>query len=202
MVLGHLQMVNDNFIIDPASVAFDIDGVFADTMTLFIDIAREEYNIDGIRYEDITCYTLEECINIGDKLINAIIAKIMEVKHKAPLKPIDGADKVLTRLGRYYSPVLFVTARTFRKPIYDWIRGILPLDPDSIEVIATGSFEGKVDVLSNRNISYFVEDRLETCFSLHEAGVTPILFKQPWNRKSHPFREVSNWRELESLIEF
>ena len=38
-----------NFKIDPASIAFDIDGVVADTMTLFLDIARDEYNIDWIR---------------------------------------------------------------------------------------------------------------------------------------------------------
>ena len=58
------------------------------------------------------------------------------------------------------------------------------------------------DILSERNISYFVEDRLETCFPLQGAGITPILFKQPWNRKNHPFIEVGNWRELESLIKF
>jgi hypothetical protein len=47
-----------------------------------------------------------------------------------------------------------------------------------------------------------VEDRLETCFPLQEAGITPVLFRQPWNRKSHPFMEVGTWKELESLIEF
>jgi len=193
---------NDNFMIDPASIAFDIDGVFADTMTLFLNIAREEYNIDGIRYEDITCYTLEECINIDAKIIEAIITKIVEGSHKAPLKPINGSTEVLIRLGHHCRPILFVTARTDKGPIYDWIRGVLPLESDSLEVIATGSFEAKVDVLSKRNVSYFVEDRLETCFPLHEAGITPILFKQPWNRRKHPFMEVSDWRELGSLIEF
>jgi hypothetical protein len=188
--------------IDPASIAFDIDGVFADTMTLFLNIAREEYSIVGIRYEDITCYTLEECINIDAKLIEAIITKIVEGSHKTPLKPINGSTEVLTRIGQHCRPILFVTARTYKGPIYDWIRGVLPLESDSIEVIAAGSFEAKVDVLSKRNVSYFVEDRLETCFSLHEAGVTPILFKQPWNRRKHPFMEVSDWRELESLIGF
>ena len=38
--------------IHPASVAFDIDGVIADTMTLFLDIARDVFHINGIRYED------------------------------------------------------------------------------------------------------------------------------------------------------
>jgi len=68
--------------------------------------------------------------------------------------------------------------------------------------VATGSFEGKADVLLNRNISYVVEDRLETCFSLEAAGITPVVFKQPWNRKRHPFMEVGTWNELESLIKF
>jgi len=36
----------------PVSVAFDIDGVIADTMALLLDIARDVFHINGIRYED------------------------------------------------------------------------------------------------------------------------------------------------------
>jgi 5'(3')-deoxyribonucleotidase len=188
--------------IDPSSLAFDIDGVFADTMTLFLEIARREYKIHGVKYEDITCYTLEECIDIDPVLIEKIITRIMDGSHKAPLKPITGARTVLTRLGRLHSPILFVTARLNREIIYEWIKSVLPLEHGSVEVVATGSFDAKADVLSNRDISYFVEDRLETCFPLQAAGVTPILFKQPWNRERHPFMEVGTWKELESLIKF
>lgn len=195
-------MINREFMIDPSSLAFDIDGVLADTMTLFLDIAREEYKIRDVKYEDITCYTLEECVDIDPVLIKTILTRIMDGTHKAPLKPMPGARKVLTRLSRQKGLILFVTARPYVEPIYEWIRGVLPLDPDSIEVVATGSFDAKVDVLSSRDISYFVEDRLETCYPLFEAGVTPIIFKQPWNRKSHPFVEVATWKELESLIKF
>lgn len=191
-----------NFKINPASVAFDIDGVFADTMALFLDIARQEYDIDWIRYQDITCYTLAECLDLDAGIINAILTRIMNGDHAVPLKPIAGAPEVLTRLGRQHSPVLFVTARTFSGPIYEWVKHVLPLDPASIEVVATGSFDAKVDVLIERDVSCFVEDRLETCFPLHAAGVVPVLYRQPWNRELHPFREVGNWKELESLIEF
>jgi phosphoglycolate phosphatase-like HAD superfamily hydrolase len=31
--------------IDPTRVAFDIDGVIADTMSLFLDIVHEDFNI-------------------------------------------------------------------------------------------------------------------------------------------------------------
>ena len=188
--------------IDPASLAFDIDGVFADTMTLFLDIAREEYDIYDVRYEDITCYMLEDCIDMDPDLIEAILIRILNGTHRPPLKPIAGATHVLTRLGRIHRPILFVTARPYGEPIYRWIQSMLPLDGDSVEVVATGSFDAKIDVLAGRDISYFVEDRLETCYPLFAAGVTPILFKQPWNRERHPFMEVGTWKELEALIEF
>jgi 5'(3')-deoxyribonucleotidase len=188
--------------IDPTSLAFDIDGVFADTMTLFLDIAREEFEVYDVSYEDITCYILEECIDMDPDLIETILTQIITGTHRPPLKPMAGATHVLSRLGRIHRPLLFVTARPYGEPIHQWIQSVLPLDGESVEVVATGSFDAKIDVLASRNISYFVEDRLETCYPLFEAGVTPILFKQPWNRKHHSFMEVGTWRELESLIEF
>jgi len=187
--------------IDSATLAFDIDGVFADTMSLFIDIAQEEYKINNLRYEDISCYYLEECVDLNPKIIGDIIVKILDGKHNAPLKPIDGSAQVLTRLGKS-GRLLFVTARPYLGPIHDWILKTLSLDSESVEVIATGSFDAKADVLLGKNISYFVEDRLETCFALKEKGITPVLFRQPWNRKEHPFVEVGSWEELEAMIDF
>lgn len=188
--------------IDPASVAFDIDGVIADTMNLFLDIARSEYDIDWIRYQDITCYQLEDCLDLDINIIMAIFARIMDGDYTTPLKPIAGAPDVLARLGEQYNPLHFVTARPYLGPIDGWLKTVLALDPPSIEIVATGSFDGKVDVLAKRDITYFVEDRLETCFSLQNAGIVPVLFRQPWNRERHPFMEVGSWQELESLIEF
>jgi len=188
--------------IDPESVAFDIDGVLADTMTLFLEIARYEYNIDWIRYEDISCYILEDCLKLDAGLIKEVITRIMDGDYTVPLKPIAGAPDVLTRLARDSNPLLFVTARPYLGPIYDWVKSVLQLDSASIEIIATGSFIAKIAVLLDREISYFVEDRLETCFSLQESGIVPVLFKQPWNRERHPFIEVCFWQELEALIDF
>jgi len=188
--------------IDPKSLAFDIDGVFADTMTLFLDIARDDYHINSIKYEDITNYMLEECLDIDTKTIDEIIIRIMDGGYAAELKPLDGAVEVLSRIGRNHGPLLFVTARPYIGPIHDWILKLLPFEPELIDVVATGSFEDKADVILSKGYSCFVEDRLDTCFLLKDAGINPILFKQPWNRRSHPFLEVGTWRELESMIEF
>jgi len=64
--------------IDPTRVAFDIDGVIADTMSLFLDIVHEDFNIEGIGYGDITCYQLADCLDLDLAIIDAAIAKILD----------------------------------------------------------------------------------------------------------------------------
>ena len=188
--------------IDPNRLGFDIDGVVADTMHLFLDIAREDFNIPGLRYEDITCYMLEECLNLEEAVIESIVVKLLDGSRDAGLRPIPGAPEVLKRLGADHGPVRFVTARPDDEAIREWMHRIMPLPPSHLDIVATGSFEAKATVLREKGVSHFVEDRLETCFLLQEEGLTPILFKQPWNREPHPFVEVEDWNELAALIDF
>ncbi|MFP4668042.1 MAG: 5' nucleotidase, NT5C type [Desulfosalsimonas sp.] len=189
-----------NVEIDPAKLAFDIDGVVADTMSLFLAIAESDFGIRHVRYEDITDYSLREAAGIEENVIWEIILRILEGKYAFSLDPVRHAPEVLRRINRRCRPTLFVTARPEADHISDWLCSILQADPGAIEVIATGSFEEKSAVLTERNISCFVEDRLETCYLLADAGIKPIVFAQPWNRKDHPFTEVGTWRELESMI--
>jgi 5'(3')-deoxyribonucleotidase len=188
--------------IDPKSVAFDIDGVVADTMTLFLDIARQEYNLNSIQYSDITSYKLEDCLDIDPEIIEAIVLRILDGNYSARLNPIAGACEGLAKIQRQCHPITFITARPYPGPIPNWINQTLRLDPASFEVISTGSHEAKAGILQQREISCFVDDRLETCFLLQEAQVQPILFCQPWNREQHPFVEVGSWDELQALIAF
>ena len=186
----------------PQSIAFDIDGVIADTMRLFLDIAADEFGISGIRYEDITCYELEDCIDMDPGMIDAVIRRLLDGGYRSRLNPLPGAAPVLQRLARCCGRLLFVTARPHVGPIEDFIRDILSDEAHAFDIVATGSFEAKSEVLQRRCITHFVEDRLETCFSLNASGITPVLFAQPWNRKPHPFIEVSNWRQIDELIQW
>ncbi len=191
----------NNFKIDPAVLAFDVDGVCADTMRLFLDILQEEFGINRIRYEDITSYSLENCLNLDSEIIRQAVNKILDGDHRAVLKPIPGAIKVLEKIGKRHDALIFVTARPHPEPIKSWLQQQLNLDPQMIDVIATGAFDAKPGVLLEKNISFFVEDRLDTCFPISEAGITPILYCQPWNREIHPFTEINNWEELEILLD-
>ena len=188
--------------IDPSSVAFDIDGVVADTMSLFLEIARDIHNINSIRYEDICCYNVVECTGLDQKIVDSVVERLLDGNYSATLEPIEGAADVLTRIERHHSPLLFVTARPYYGPIRDWLLELLSLESPSIDVITTGSHADKAEVLLKRNITCFVDDRLDTCGLMHDAGILPILYKQPWNRVPHPYREIGSWQELEALINF
>ncbi len=187
-------------VVDPGAVAFDVDGVLADTMGLFLRIASEEYRIDRISYEDITCYELSECLPIDPMIIDAIIGKLLDGTYEYPLLPISGAAQVIGRLAKTTGQVVFVTARPYPGPIEEWIQQHLELPRHRFELVTTGAFEAKAQTLLEKGIRHFVDDRLETCFHLWECGVEPIVFRQPWNRKPHPFREVGSWEEIQSLI--
>ncbi len=188
--------------IAPGDLAFDIDGVVANTMRLFLDIVRDSYGIDHIRLEDITSYNLEDCLDLDPEVIYGGIRILLQGDYPHTLHPIDGSRRVLARMARAVPRLLFVTARPNRAYIAGWLQNLLALPETAIEVVATGSFEAKIDVLREAGVQYFVEDRLETCFLLAEANLTPIVYRQPWNRQPHPFEEVSGWDDIEALLRF
>ena len=185
--------------IRPGQIAFDIDGVFANTMGLFLELARKDYGLNHVQYEDITHYFLEDCLDIDPRIIKVLINQILEGHFEGALQPIENSVEVLSEIARE-GPLLFVTARPTLSPIKAWVDKMLPKPAFPIEVIATGTFEGKADVLKARGIQYFVEDYLDICFMLDEQNITPIVFQQPWNRSAHPFHEVTNWDEIRDLM--
>ncbi|PIE71124.1 MAG: haloacid dehalogenase [Deltaproteobacteria bacterium] len=182
-------------------VAFDMDGVFADTMGLFLTIAREAYGLSDIRYEDITSYDLVDCLAIEEPVMNAIIEIIISGDYPEPLHPMPGAVEGLRQIIHTYGKVLFVTARPKAAPLETWMASLFPDQSDAIQLIPAGSFEAKAGILNAAGKTIFVEDRLETCFDLADAGITPIVFRQPWNRRPHDFHEVGGWEEILPLID-
>jgi uncharacterized HAD superfamily protein len=182
-------------------LAFDIDGVVADIMTPFLVLVRERYDLGHhLRYEHITTFALDECLDLPDWVIDELIREFIDRPHELPVEPFPHAAPVLTRVAAQH-PLLFITARDRLRPIQTWLERLLaPVPQELIRVVATGDPDAKIHYLQDHGIEYFVEDRLETCFHLALHGVNPILFVQPWNRQPHPFHEVACWRELARLL--
>ena len=187
--------------IAPNEIAFDVDGVFADTFHLFVAKARSEYGY-RFEYEDITEYDFLKVLDIDAEASEAIIQTLLDHPLESGLLPISGAVSVLTRLS-FLAPLQFVTARPQKQPIMDWVERQLPeVHRDRIRLEVTGVHTEKIPVLLGKGLKYFVEDRLDTCPLLDLNGITPILFEQPWNKKPHPYFVVRDWEEISMLIDW
>lgn len=198
-----LPIISDaSAVIEACRLAFDIDGVVADTMRLFLDICRDEYHIADLKYEDITDWDLSDNLHLEAEIVDDVITRILDGNYRNSLLPLDGSVQVLNKIGQHCGSLLMVTARPHPGPIEQWFHQQLAIDPQDIDIVCTGSFDAKVAVLKEHGMTYFVEDRLDTCFILDEAGLFPVLFRQPWNRQQHPFVEVGSWQELDALIAY
>jgi hypothetical protein len=187
--------------IAPNEIAFDVDGVFADTFRLFVAKARSDYGY-RFEYEDITEYDFMKVLDMDAEASDAIVQTLIESPLESGVRPISGAVRVLTRLS-LCAPLHFVTARPQKKPILDWVEHQLPeVDRGRIRLEVTGVHTEKIPVLMEMGFKYFVEDRLDTCPLLEQNGITPILFEQPWNRKPHPYQVVRDWDDISLLIDW
>lgn len=189
--------------IDPSELAFDIDGVVADTMEVFVQLARERCEtLKGLSKEDLVNYDLHSCLKVEPEIVNDLICLTLDDDHTRQVPPVADAPEVLTELAGH-GPLRFITARIWPESIIRWLHSILPAVPRShIQVIATGAPEAKLKILRDLGVTTFVEDRWETCRMLAEDGLRPLLFDQPWNRghSTAEFPRIHNWQQLRQWI--
>jgi len=189
--------------IEPSDLAFDIDGVVADTMAVFVRLARERYGFTWLTKEDLRQYDLHACLKVAPKIVDELICVTLDDEHTQQIPPMRGAAEVLTNLSRY-GPLRFVTARIWPESIIHWLHQTLPdVDSSRIEVFATGHPDAKLTILRELKVRYFLEDRVETCEHLSHGGIQPLLFDQPWNRvpEAGAFPRIANWSRLGRLVD-
>lgn len=185
--------------IHPSHIGFDIDGVVADTSGAFIRMARDVYGFDEIDHGEITTYMFEECLDIDKDKVDKIFSGLLTHPLDCGLEPMPNAINVLNELAET-APLTFITARPDGKPIEDWLRTFLsPEAARAMRLIAMGEHDGKAIHIKKMGLQYFIDDRAETCIRLAEEGLSPIVFKQPWNSGRHRLPEVDNWTAVHEL---
>ena len=185
--------------IHPGVIGFDIDGVVADTAGAFLRIARNKYNINSLSLEDITRFDVEDCLDIERQIVDEIFVSLLDEPLGAGLQPMEDAMDVLHKFAAQAS-LTFVTARPDKEPIAQWLQHFLkPGVYDDMRLIAMGEHDNKAGYIKNLGLQYFVDDRLQTCLMLADAGITPLVFNQPWNRHDHDLQTVDNWQAIHAL---
>ncbi|MDL2286268.1 haloacid dehalogenase [Desulfococcaceae bacterium OttesenSCG-928-F15] len=185
----------------PEEFAFDFDGVVGQTMELFLAIGKEEFGLPEIPVSAIKAYDLRQFVGAPAEILLEMIMKVMEPEYTRRIQPVPGVAEFLGKLAQKNTPLLCITARPDAESTKLWFSEILGFDESVCEVIATGNFNAKADVLKERGKRLFIEDRLETCFHLEKEGISPIIYARPWNRQPHSFREVSSWAEVGAFLD-
>jgi len=185
--------------IDPALIGFDIDGVVADTGSAFIRIAGEEYGINSITLDDITSFEVIDCLAVDQGIIAEIFSRLLDDPLTAGLQPMSDAISVLHRIAEE-APLTFVTARPHENPIARWLKHFLhPAAFDKIRLVAMGEHDKKIPYIKDLGLRYFVDDRLQTCKMLAQEGITPLVYRQPWNTNGHDLPTVNDWQAIHDL---
>ncbi|MHB8810797.1 MAG: 5' nucleotidase, NT5C type [Desulfobulbaceae bacterium] len=185
--------------VHPSRLGFDFDGVVADTAEAFIRLCCEEYGYCSIRLEDITEFEVERCLDLDPGIVDAVFARILCNSVDAGLQPMPGSIRVLAELTEL-APVTLITARPYPQPVRDWLDAVMPAPVSRrIRVVAMGAHDDKPKHIRQHGLDSFIDDRAETCFQLDEAGITPIIFSQPWNQGRHAFASVRTWEEIRAL---
>lgn len=185
--------------IHPSRLGFDFDGVIADTAEAFIRLCCEEYGYCSFKLEDITDFEVERCLNMDVEVVEAVFTRILLDSVKVGLKPMPGSVQVLKELTRE-GVVTLVTARPDPGPVADWLGSVMPSSVyENIQIVAMGAHDDKPRYIREHGLECFIDDRVETCHQLHEAGLNPIVFSQPWNNGRHFLPYVSTWEEVRAL---
>lgn len=187
--------------IRPDKIGFDFDGVIADIGEAFVRLACEEHNYCSFSLDDITDFHVEKCINVPEKIVNQIFSDILNDSIATGLVPIAGSLDVLRNLAAH-SQVTIITARSEEKPAADWLDHYLPADTcKNIKLIAMCDHDLKVRFIKQEDLTFFVDDRPQTCSQVAEAKLTPILYQQPWNCSWNGFATVKNWKDIAEIIQ-
>jgi 5'(3')-deoxyribonucleotidase len=185
--------------IHPAEIGFDFDGVIADTVEAFLRIACEQYAHCDFRPEDITHFSVEECLDMGAGIVESIFMQICEDSVGMGLLPMPGAVAVLSEMTQN-ATVTIVTARPASAPVHHWLQTVFPAPVwPRIQVVAVGDHDDKTRHIKDLGLSTFVDDRAETCLQLQSAGIHSIVFAQPWNRTPHGLPTVQSWEDIRGL---
>ncbi|MFH1090836.1 MAG: hypothetical protein V1742_04625 [Pseudomonadota bacterium] len=182
------------------NTAFDIDGVVMDIVSPFLKMLEQRFGLSGFTPEDIGQFNFSGALGIPETLVRKLVEQLLERPLEIGVYPYPGAVETLQCLSQRGS-ILFLTARTNAEHVQAWFEKALPdLLPDRYQIIATGDPLRKLDYLVECERECLIDDHLETCQRLAEAGLKPYVFDQPWNRQDMTLPRIKGWAELARLF--
>ena len=177
-------------------IGIDIDGVIVDFGSVILPLLSEVC-ARPVMYQDLCSWDLSKALNIDEEIMANTWKQILDSDLLRHAPPIKGAIEGLSVLSKH--EIWLVTSRSvsMQNLTSSW------LHDNKV------SYNQLVfDRLGNKHLvgptfDVFVEDFIEEAYTIAEAGISTILFDQPWNKTStlpKNCKRVYEWNAILSLI--
>jgi uncharacterized HAD superfamily protein len=177
-------------------IGMDIDGVIVDYGSVILPLLSEVCN-RKVAYQDLCSWDLGEALNIDEETMADTWERILngDLLRQAPA--IKGAIEGLAAISGH--EIWLVTSRPFstQSLTLSWLH-------DNKVRYDHVVFNRRGDKLSvGPTFDVFVEDFIEEARVIAEAGISTILFDQPWNHAAvlpNNCKRVYDWNAMLLLI--
>ncbi len=188
--------------INPLELAFDIDGVVADTMEVFVRLAHERYGLTHLTKEHISCYNLYTCLGVEKGILDDLICLTLDDPHTMEIPPMPGAPR-----GPHRACPQRASQNSLRPDLARVDNGMDLSDPS--RRVSRQDYghrfrgpRGQAGPSSRGSTCATSWKTASKHAAVKEAGIQPLLFVQPWNQNepADGFIRVENWAGLKEWV--
>jgi uncharacterized HAD superfamily protein len=177
-------------------IGIDIDGVIVDFGSVILP-TLSKVCARPVVYQDLCSWDLGRALNIDEKIMADTWKQILDSDLLRHAPPIKGAIEGLSRLNKH--EIWLVTSRqmSMQNLTLSWLHE----NKVSYNHLVFNRFGDKH--LVGPTFDVFVEDFIEEANTIAKAGISTILFDQPWNKTSKlpkNLKRVYEWNTILKLI--
>jgi len=173
-------------------IGIDIDGVVVDLVTAMLPLLSEVCR-RPVYHSDIYCFDIGKALKIEDKMED-IWTEVYNGNILRVAPPIKGAIIRLSELSEHEIWLVTQRPKSSRSDTELWLRE-KKIEFGNLRFVDT---VGKESVA--RNLDVFLEDNLEAACAIAEAGISSLLFDQPWNQCSKLPQRCKRVQDWEAVV--
>lgn len=179
-------------------VAFDLDGVVADSLQAYLDYFDEKFGI-RLPKSKVTKWRLDKVSGLNMQKILGTFEVVFGDPNR--VAPIPGSIECLEKYYKTVGKVPIISHR-FGKNGVKGARRWLNKHLKNKYTLIISDPEKKIEIMKKKKYFGLVEDNPTTALKVAEAGFLSIIFHAPYNQSvKHPnIIRVYNWSGLEMLL--
>lgn len=178
------------------NIGYDIDGVICNFGKAFSKYLKDTFDVE-VDANKIEKY--DDFDKIGRSCGPDTIYKFIRSGACVLSEPYPGIETINKRYNQGHK-IYFITARSHKDNALKWLYNNKIMYSDIFFV----SSENKYKVIKDLGLYTYIDDRIETLFSICDEKIPliPVVRDQTWNRQPHYYLDIVRVNDLYEYDEF